>query len=41
MLTGEAGHATIERLGAFLSALPRAVGPYTPLYAVELRNRNC
>jgi uncharacterized protein YecE (DUF72 family) len=38
MITGEAGQATIERLGAFLSALPRAVGPYTPLYAVELRN---
>lgn len=34
----EAGHATIERLGAFLSALPRRIGPLTPLYAVELRN---
>lgn len=38
MTTGDAAHATIERLGAFLSALPRAVGAFVPLYAVELRN---
>jgi uncharacterized protein YecE (DUF72 family) len=38
LTTGEAGHATIERLGTFLSALPRVVGAFTPLYAVELRN---
>jgi len=37
MTTGDAGHATIERLGGFLSALPRTVGAYTPVYAVELR----
>lgn len=38
MTTDDAGHATIERIGAFLSALPRQVGTLTPLYAVELRN---
>lgn len=37
MTTGDAGHATIERLGGFLSALPRAVGACVPVYAVELR----
>jgi uncharacterized protein YecE (DUF72 family) len=37
MAAGEAGHETIERLGAFLSALPRAVGDFAPSYAVELR----
>jgi uncharacterized protein YecE (DUF72 family) len=38
LTTGDAGHATIERLGGFLSALPRAVGAFAPQYAVELRN---
>jgi uncharacterized protein YecE (DUF72 family) len=38
MVADEAGHATIERLGAFLAALPHQVGSLTPLYAVELRN---
>jgi uncharacterized protein YecE (DUF72 family) len=36
--TGDGAHATIERLGAFFSALPRRVGDLTPLYAAELRN---
>ncbi len=34
----DAGHALIERLGDFLNALPRRVGAFEPLYAVELRN---
>lgn len=38
LTTDDAAHATIERLGAFLSALPRGVGTLAPLYAVELRN---
>ncbi|HTN50243.1 MAG TPA: DUF72 domain-containing protein [Burkholderiaceae bacterium] len=38
LLAGDAGHATIDRIGAFLSALPRRVGAVEPLYAVELRN---
>jgi uncharacterized protein YecE (DUF72 family) len=38
MVAGEAAHATIERLGAFLGSLPRSVGERAPLYAVELRN---
>lgn len=36
--TPEAAHALIERLGAFLDALPRRLGELAPLYAVELRN---
>jgi uncharacterized protein YecE (DUF72 family) len=36
--TPAAAHAFIERLGAFLDALPRHVGELAPLYAVELRN---
>lgn len=35
---GSAAHALIERLGAFLAALPAQVGGITPVYAVELRN---
>jgi len=39
---GDAGHAVIDRLGAFFGALPRSVatpaGDLAPLYAVELRN---
>jgi uncharacterized protein YecE (DUF72 family) len=35
---GAAAHATIERLGAFLDALPSQVGALAPLYAIELRN---
>jgi uncharacterized protein YecE (DUF72 family) len=38
MTAGEAGHALIERIGRFLSTLPRSVDGRTPLYAVELRN---
>jgi len=42
MTVGDAGLAIIERLGAFLGALPRGVttpaGDLAPLYAVELRN---
>lgn len=38
MTAGEAGHALIERIGAFLNALPRTVEDNAPLYAVELRN---
>jgi uncharacterized protein YecE (DUF72 family) len=35
---GDAAHATIDRIGAFLDALPRAVDGVAPVYAVELRN---
>jgi uncharacterized protein YecE (DUF72 family) len=35
---GEAGAATIERIGAMLAALPERVEGRSPLYAVELRN---
>ncbi len=38
MTIGDGGHSTIDRLGAFLDALPRRVGEIAPLYAVELRN---
>jgi uncharacterized protein YecE (DUF72 family) len=38
MVSGDGGHALIERLGSFLGALPRHVGEQPPLYAVELRN---
>jgi uncharacterized protein YecE (DUF72 family) len=33
-----AAHELIERIGAFLSALPRAVADHTPVYAVEVRD---
>jgi uncharacterized protein YecE (DUF72 family) len=36
--SGDAGIATIEKIAAMLTALPRRVGDVTPLYAVELRN---
>lgn len=35
---GAAGAALVERLGAFVAALPRSVDGRTPVYAVELRN---
>lgn len=35
---GEAAHATIDRIAAFISALPQQVDGHTPVYAVELRN---
>ena len=38
LLSGEAAHATIDRIGSFLSALPRTSGGIEPLYAIELRN---
>lgn len=38
MTSGEAGIATIERIGALFNALPKKVGDVAPLYAVELRN---
>lgn len=38
MTAGDAGHAVIERIGAFIEALPREVDGQLPLYAVELRN---
>jgi uncharacterized protein YecE (DUF72 family) len=38
MTRGEAAHATIDRIGAFLAALPREVDGHVPTYAVELRN---
>ncbi|MBC8120011.1 MAG: DUF72 domain-containing protein [Burkholderiaceae bacterium] len=38
MTTGEAGIATIERIGALLTALPSRIGETTALYAIELRN---
>jgi uncharacterized protein YecE (DUF72 family) len=37
-LTADGGHALIDRLGSFLSGLPRAVEGRAPIYAVELRN---
>jgi uncharacterized protein YecE (DUF72 family) len=37
-LAGAAAHATIDRIGAFLAALPRRVGTIVPVYAVELRS---
>jgi uncharacterized protein YecE (DUF72 family) len=33
-----AAHALIERIGAFLAALPRAVNGQTPTYALEVRD---
>ena len=38
MTSADAAPATIERIGAFLTALPSRVGELQPLYAVELRN---
>jgi uncharacterized protein YecE (DUF72 family) len=38
MTRGEAAHATIDRIAAFISALPREVDGHRPVYAVELRN---
>ncbi len=38
MTSGEAGIATIDRIGALLHALPAEIGNIAPLYAVELRN---
>ena len=35
---GDAAVATIQRIGAMLAALPRAVDHVVPIYAVELRN---
>lgn len=35
---GDAGTATIERIGAMLAGLPRTVNGLDPIYAVELRN---
>lgn len=35
---GDAGAATIERIGAMLARLPQQVDARTPIYAVELRN---
>jgi uncharacterized protein YecE (DUF72 family) len=37
-LRGEQAIALIERIGAFLGALPRTNGSLDPIYAVELRN---
>jgi uncharacterized protein YecE (DUF72 family) len=38
LLRGVAVSALIERIGAFLAALPREVDGHAPVYAVELRN---
>lgn len=38
MTEGSAAHPLIERIGAFLSALPAQVDGVAPVYAVELRN---
>lgn len=38
MTDGDHGIATIERIGALLSALPTDISGIRPLYAVELRN---
>ena len=35
---GDAGAATIERIGTMLAGLPREVNGRAPIYAVELRN---
>jgi len=37
-MTADAGHAVIDRLGSFLSALPTEIDGLVPVYAVELRN---
>jgi len=38
MLAGAAAHATIERIGAFITALPHTVDGIEPVYAIEPRN---
>ncbi|MCX8004323.1 MAG: DUF72 domain-containing protein [Burkholderiaceae bacterium] len=38
LLRPPAAHGLIERLGAFLAALPRPDGPAAPVYAVEVRD---
>jgi len=38
MLAGAAAHAMIERIGAFIAGLPRAVAGIEPVYAIEPRN---
>lgn len=38
MTRGEAAHAMIDRIAAFIGALPREVDGHRPVYAVELRN---
>jgi uncharacterized protein YecE (DUF72 family) len=38
LVRGPGARTTIERVGAFLAALPRAVGGHEPRYAVELRD---
>src|SRR5262245_56718124 len=38
LLLRAAAHELIERIGAFLSALPRVVAEQTPIYAVEVRD---
>jgi uncharacterized protein YecE (DUF72 family) len=35
---GDAVHALIDRIGAFIEALPKSAGGIAPTYAVELRN---
>lgn len=37
-LTADGGHALIERIAAFIAALPKEVDGRQPIYAVELRN---
>lgn len=37
-LQAPAAHALIERIGAFVAALPRALNGQTPIYAVEVRD---
>lgn len=38
LVRGPAGHALIERIGAFIAELPQTRDGRTPLYAVEVRN---
>jgi uncharacterized protein YecE (DUF72 family) len=37
-VNGEAAHSTIERIGAFMAALPRTIDGVTAVHALELRN---
>lgn len=37
-MTADGAHALIDRIGAFLSALPRTIDGAAPIYAVESRN---
>jgi uncharacterized protein YecE (DUF72 family) len=37
-LTADGGHEVIERIAAFVSALPKQIDGATPIFAVELRN---